>query len=671
VRAVLGAPLVAAVLAASAACATAPAPSVAVAPAPDTAAALPPVPDPELPRLARLLDAGTRAFALPPLPSVRAVVGDDHRHYAGYDGRGAPRYVRRRFTDYERQLLRWAYGIEDPNRLWLPDSTPHAILRYDTRLVDGVVLVARVGYPSARRPGETWDAFADRLASGRREEFRRGASVTYSSLDYARPRRALGIRAPARRRRAPGLPRARARDAAHARAAGLPLLGGRRAHVHGDVGAHGGARDRPRGRRRRPAQPGDGERVGGVPPLGADAAHGVGRALPAASAPWTGRGTGRTSSSRTTRSASAPVDDLLASAAAKAAQAERARLAKAAAGARQRPGRRRNAPGRREAARRGTCRAGRGSCQVPSSQRALVRPPMRPASSLRPAVLAAVLLGVGVTACETEGVGGPEPTVPGSLSATINDAPWRANAPVGYGNDVGQISPTGREVLVVGGELSTIGASARIIALRLNNFSGLGTYTLGTRAADPRTGPSFAVLQLSRGRKPIAAYETVSGPAAGTVTVTTWDPADAAHRGTVRPSPRGRARRTAVVSIADGSSRGGSACRSSERARRRRRARALRRDQPAVEHQGVADDERARRRAQVADRLGDLLGGAEAAEGTRAVRARSASAAPPVMRSTMGVLVKPGQTALTRTPRRAYSSAAVRVRPTTPCLLAA
>ena len=150
----------------------------------DSALALP---DPERPRVARLLDAGTRAFRLPPLPVVRTVVNDDPRAYAGYDGRGAPRYVRRLFSEYERSLLKWAYGIEEPNRLWLPDTTTHATLRYDTRLVDGVVLVARVGYPSARYPGETWDAFADRLAMGRREEFRRGGTTTYSSIDALVP----------------------------------------------------------------------------------------------------------------------------------------------------------------------------------------------------------------------------------------------------------------------------------------------------------------------------------------------------------------------------------------------------------------------------------------------------------------------------------------------------
>jgi hypothetical protein len=48
----------------------------------------------------------------------------------------------------------------------------------------------------------------------------------------------------------------------------------------------------------------------------------------------------------------------------------------------------------------------------------------------------------------------------------------------------------------------------------------------------------------------------------------------------------------------------------------------------------------------------------------------SDSALPPVARSTIGVRMTPGHTALTRTPDWVMSSVAVRVRPTMPCLLA-
>jgi hypothetical protein len=166
-------------------------------------------------------------------------------------------------------------------------------------------------------------------------------------------------------------------------------------------------------------------------------------------------------------------------------------------------------------------------------------------------VLATVLLTVGVAACETEAVGGPDEVAPGSLTATINGTPWRANAPVGYGSDVGQTSPTGAQVLVVGGEVSNTGGPARLILLRLNDFTGPGTYALGTRAANQLTGPSFAVLQLSVGPQPIAAYETVSGPTAGTVTVTTWDAQTRRIAGTFAFSARASTP-DSVVSIADG-----------------------------------------------------------------------------------------------------------------------
>jgi hypothetical protein len=79
--------------------------------------------------------------------------------YAGRDAHHRPRYVQRAFTDDERRLLRDAFGITDPHRLWLPDSSATAVLRYDG--IGGIA--ARVGYRSWRRPGETWEAFVARI----------------------------------------------------------------------------------------------------------------------------------------------------------------------------------------------------------------------------------------------------------------------------------------------------------------------------------------------------------------------------------------------------------------------------------------------------------------------------------------------------------------------------
>jgi hypothetical protein len=71
------------------------------------------------------------------------------------------------FTAEERALLLRAYGVDDPARLYLPDSAPGAILRYDLRVVPpsggGRELTVRVGYPSGRRADESWDRFAARV----------------------------------------------------------------------------------------------------------------------------------------------------------------------------------------------------------------------------------------------------------------------------------------------------------------------------------------------------------------------------------------------------------------------------------------------------------------------------------------------------------------------------
>ena len=68
------------------------------------------------------------------------------------------------------------------------------------------------------------------------------------------------------------------------------------------------------------------------------------------------------------------------------------------------------------------------------------------------------------------------------------------------------------------------------------------------------------------------------------------------------------------------------------------------------------------------DRGRDLVGTAEAVD--RLVLQASVMSSSPlaIMSATIGVSIVPGQTALIRTPLGAYSSAALRVRPMTPCL---
>jgi hypothetical protein len=114
--------------------------------------------------------------------------------YAGRDGDGVPYYIERPFTSEERRLLREHFGVEEPARLYLTDSAPDAALVYDTERDPGasrLVRTYRIGAPSIRRPGETWEQLEQRLRGMRRADFPasvRKPDTRLSSLDpEARP----------------------------------------------------------------------------------------------------------------------------------------------------------------------------------------------------------------------------------------------------------------------------------------------------------------------------------------------------------------------------------------------------------------------------------------------------------------------------------------------------
>lgn len=115
--------------------------------------------------------------------------------YAGRDAEGVPHYATRPFSPEEREVLRRRYGIEDPSRLYLSDSTSTGHLNYDTERDPGagrLVRSYRVGAASIRRDGETWEALERRLRTLRPADFGPEARVvdtTLASLDsLARPR---------------------------------------------------------------------------------------------------------------------------------------------------------------------------------------------------------------------------------------------------------------------------------------------------------------------------------------------------------------------------------------------------------------------------------------------------------------------------------------------------
>ncbi|MEP6990318.1 MAG: hypothetical protein ABJA80_05245 [bacterium] len=86
--------------------------------------------------------------------------------YEGVDPRGIPRYAAVELSSRDADLLRRAYGIEDPHRLYVSDSTDEGILKYDTqrkRCLTCYVNSYRIGYVSVRRSGESWDEVERRV----------------------------------------------------------------------------------------------------------------------------------------------------------------------------------------------------------------------------------------------------------------------------------------------------------------------------------------------------------------------------------------------------------------------------------------------------------------------------------------------------------------------------
>jgi len=126
--------------------------------------------------LAMATEAAVRAVATPVYPVTA---------YAGRDGDGVPRYIQRPFSAEERRLLRRHFGIEEPSRLYLSDTTADAYLNYDTERDPGagrLVRSYRVGAPSVRLPGETWEELERRLATLRPTDFPASAALADTAL---------------------------------------------------------------------------------------------------------------------------------------------------------------------------------------------------------------------------------------------------------------------------------------------------------------------------------------------------------------------------------------------------------------------------------------------------------------------------------------------------------
>ncbi|HET7552288.1 MAG TPA: hypothetical protein VFK04_13445 [Gemmatimonadaceae bacterium] len=110
--------------------------------------------------------------------------------YSGRDASGVPHYTRRPFTDSERQLLLNEFGVEQPENLYLSDSTSDAVLLYDPERDCGdkcLVSSYRVGAPSVRRHGESWEAMEKRVMRTALSRFPRTARAPTRSLNALSP----------------------------------------------------------------------------------------------------------------------------------------------------------------------------------------------------------------------------------------------------------------------------------------------------------------------------------------------------------------------------------------------------------------------------------------------------------------------------------------------------
>jgi hypothetical protein len=103
--------------------------------------------------------------------------------------RAIPRYILTPIAPADAELLRRAYGIEDPSRLYVSDSADGGTLKYDTQrktCAGCLVNTYHVGYVSVREPGETWEEVEKRVQLTKAKVFTGGphpASESLSALD--------------------------------------------------------------------------------------------------------------------------------------------------------------------------------------------------------------------------------------------------------------------------------------------------------------------------------------------------------------------------------------------------------------------------------------------------------------------------------------------------------
>lgn len=108
----------------------------------------------------------------------------------GSNAQHIPYYADVALSAPERQLLREVYGVEDPRRLYLSDSTPSRVLKYDTKVktcLTCYVYSYRIGFVSVRRPGESWEQVQRRVRAMPTRDFPPSVRIPTTDIDALDP----------------------------------------------------------------------------------------------------------------------------------------------------------------------------------------------------------------------------------------------------------------------------------------------------------------------------------------------------------------------------------------------------------------------------------------------------------------------------------------------------
>src|SRR5256714_6784999 len=110
--------------------------------------------------------------------------------YSGTDANGLPRYFNRPLRGDARRVLLRAYGIVSPSHLYISDSTPDGILKYDPQpkpCSTCYVNSYRIGFVSIRKPEESWEQLEHRIRALHRGSFVPSSLVSSSSVSAIDP----------------------------------------------------------------------------------------------------------------------------------------------------------------------------------------------------------------------------------------------------------------------------------------------------------------------------------------------------------------------------------------------------------------------------------------------------------------------------------------------------